>query len=820
MNKDDFVFAWEGGGSGAGHWKELRVVRFTGDEAMSRLSYYEIHLLAAKGEEEPSPDDLVGKRASLRIATLSDPAYKLVHGVITEAHDAGEAPEGTILRVVLEPPLVRARYRRRCRVFLDKTLRQIVETVLRTDAGMALKSGSMLDAPDGGASYTPAKEHFTWRLSKGARVDDLKARPYVVQYNESDLDFVARLLEEEGIGYHFEHSDDVSLLVLSDTDAGRPRVADDDVLGPGIAGRDIGRFRLGGRLRSKAVNLGDHNWIKPALDVSAGASEGDAGDLAEYMFPGGHFESSELGKPLAQAKLDRLHTEASFAIGGGATRVLSAGSIFTLDHPKARYEGEYLVTHLRVRGHQEGVVSVGADANMKEPFGADFECAARGDGKKVAESRYRPARRTPKPRIFGTQTAVVTAEPSAKGAEINIGGPSSIGCVRVRFHWDIEDARLAKEPSSAWIRVSQPFARGGQGGVWHPRVGVEVIVEFEEGDPDRPLITGRVYNGKNRPSRTAPTHSTFHSLSTPGGGVRNEISFEDTAGSERIYSNAGKDMVANVGNNRVENVGANALMTVGADNLETIGANQTTNVGANDTLTVGGNQTEVIGSNQMRVVGGNRSIEVGGNETRDTGANHANIVGGSLKETVGGNVTEDYGALRNTTIAASYTEQYGATKDQTVGAVVLQLYGGNQKTTVGGRRDITTGAMLGALIGGNQETEITGSDTSDVSAASIHIGGGNIEYKGTNIDINAPLKLNLVGSKLSTFYAKAEATGLSISDTGLSISLTGVSAEVFGAKLSIVGLESDVSGALQESDGAKLNACGILIHCAGIHPML
>ncbi|NUQ76112.1 MAG: type VI secretion system tip protein VgrG [Polyangiaceae bacterium] len=815
MSQDDFVFAWEGGW---GTWQELRVVRFEGEEAMSRLFRYEIHLLAAKGEDEPSPDELVGQRASLRIATLSDPPYKLVHGVITEASDAGEAPEGTILRITLEPPLVRARYRRRCRIFLDKTLRQIVEAVLRTDSQMTLKSGAMLDAPQGSPAYKPAQEAFTWRLSKGARIDDLKARPYVVQYNESDLDFVARLLEEEGISYHVENSDDTSLLVLSDADAGRPRVADNDTLGPGLAGRDISRFRMGGRLRAKSIKLGEHNWVKPAVDVGAGASDGDS-DLAEYAFPGGYLDSSELGAPIAQAMLDQLHTEASFATGAGTARVLSAGSIFSLEHPKARYEGEYLVTVLRVRGYQEGVVSVVSGSGSKEPFVAELEGAQRGRGKQIAESRFRPARRTPKPRIFGTQTAIVTAEPGAKGAEVNLGGPSSIGCVRVKFHWDIEDARLAKEPSSMWVRVSQPFARGGQGGVWHPRVGVEVIVEFEEGDPDRPIITGRVYNGKNRPSRTAPTHSTFHSLATPGGGVRNEISFEDTAGSERIYLNAGKDMVTNVGNNRVENVGANALMTVGADNLETIGSNQTVNVGANDTLAVGANQTEEIGSNQLRIVGGNRSIEVGGNETRKTGANHANIVGGSLKEKVGGDETEEYGAFRNTSIAANYTEDYGATRDQTVGAVALQLYGGNHITEVGGSRTINGGAMLGVLIGGNQTNTIGGSDTVNVGAASIHVAGGVIEYTGASLDINATLKIHLIGHKHSRFWAKATATGYSSSKTGLSVSVKGMSIDFIGVKRSKTIFNKEAAGALNENDAAKLNLVGILIHPAGIHTM-
>ncbi|TKC95834.1 type VI secretion system Vgr family protein [Polyangium fumosum] len=810
MNTDDFVFAWEEEGQTP---EPLRVARFEGEEGMSRLFRYEILLLAK--EADLDPETMIGKRASLWITTLSAPAWKLVHGIITEAEDATTLPEGSVYRVVVEPPLARARYRTRSRVFLDKTLRQIVESVLRNDAGMTLTSGASLDPPVGPPSFTAASARFTWR-TKTSRLDAPKARPYVVQYNESDLDFVARLLEEEGISYHFEHTDDTSLLVLSDKDFGRSRVPGDDVFGPGKPGRGIGTFRLGARMRATSVHLGAYNWEKPALDVDAKAA-GEPGDLSVYTFHGGSFDSTELGEPLAEARLDELHTEASFAVGEGATRVLSAGSIFTLEHPKTRYEGEYLVTRLRAVGHQQGVLSVDAGGAPAEPFRMEIECACRGRGSDVAESRYRPARSTRKPRILGAQTAFVTAEPSARGAEVNLGGSSSIGCVRLRFPWDTDEPRLAKEPSSKWVRVSEPFARGGQGGIWHPRVGSEVIVEFEDGDPDRPFVTGRVYNGKNRPAQTTPTHSTMWSLSTPGGGVRNEISFEDTAGSERIYMHAGKDMLANVGNQRVENVGADALMTVGANNTEEIGGDQTIQIGANDTLSVGGNQTETIGANQIRIVGGSRLMVIGGNETRQTGASHANIVGGALKENVAGDVGETYGATRTTGLAADWTESYGATRDQTVGALTLQDYGGNQTTNIAGARTIQAGAVLGALVGGNFDTEIGGSETVDVGAATLHVAAGPITHQASSLDINMFLKLHLVGVKLSMFVFKAAATGKSSSYGALTASAKGTAISFTGLNLRTTGLKSTAAGAKLDEDGVKLVAIGVLIHPSGVH---
>ncbi|MBK9263893.1 MAG: type VI secretion system tip protein VgrG [Polyangiaceae bacterium] len=814
MNGNDFQFAVEGMTSVEGPWKYLRVVRASGEEAMSRLFRYEVIALL-KGDDA-DPQDFVGKRASLRIATLSEPAYRLVHGVVTEAEDAGLDAQGPIYRIVVEPPLVRARYRKRYRIFLDKTLRRIIETVLQADAGMALVSGSQLEPPTSGPTYQPAAERFTWRISSSARLDDPKARPYVVQYGESDLDFVSRLLEEEGISYHFEHNDDASLLVLSDKDFGRPRVPFDDTFGPGKAGRAIGQFRVGGRLRASSVQLGEYNWEKPAADMSAKANAKAGSDLSEYSYPGGYLESAELGKPLAFVKVEALHTEASFAHGQGTTRVLAPGAIFTLEHPKARYDGEYLVTGTLVRAYQHGVLSVDPPDAPAEPYHVQLQCACRGRGKDVSESLFRPPRSTPKPRIFGTQTAFVTAEPGAAG-EINIGGPGSIGCVRVAFHWDTEKSRLAKEPSSKWVRVSEPFARGGQGGIWHPRIGTEVIVEFEEGDPDRPVVTGRVYNGKNRPAQTAPTHSTMWSLSTPGGGVRNEISFEDTAGSERIYTNAGKNMTADVGNNRTENVGANAFMTVGSNDTELIGANQTIQIGGNDTLDVGANQTETIGANQSRVIGGSRTMMIGGNETRKNGANHANVVGAALNEGIGGNVLENYGAARSTSIGAAFTEEDGATRTQSVGGLVFQQYGGNHTTTVGGNREIKTGGMQGELVGGSVTTDIAASETVDIGATAIHIAGGPITHQAASMDLNMLAKVHLIGVKLNMFVADMGAYGSSSAYGVLRAAVRGSTIEAAGFKIEKTGLKLDVSGVKRTTDGARLAAVGVLIHPSGMH---
>src|SRR5262249_39651263 len=150
-----------------------------------------------------------------------------------------------------------------------------------------------------------------------------------------------------------------------------------------------------------------------------------------------------------------------------------------LEHAKTRYEGEYLVTRLEVRGEQQGVVAL-SSSRGENPWTMAFECVRRGRGASVKPSRFRPKRLTPKPRISGSQTAFVIAEPSTQGAEIHVGGPrgAEIGCVRLRFHWDNDTDRHSREPASCWVRVSQTYAGAGEGALCHPRVGNEVIVHF------------------------------------------------------------------------------------------------------------------------------------------------------------------------------------------------------------------------------------------------------------------------------------------------------------------------------------------------------
>lgn len=808
MSNYDFTLACEGVDGIANPWGTLRIIRIRGQEALSAPYRYELTVLDTSASVDVNA--LIGKRATLRIATLSIPVFKTVHGIVAEAEEIGVLPEGRTLRIILAPPWTRAMHRRNCRIFLEKTLRQIIETVLLSDE-LLKKSGGAELAPDlGGIDFSPALEQFTWRVANAVRLDDARVSPFVVQYNESDFAFVSRLLETEGISYHFEHGADTVLLVLTDSDAGRPRLTPVQI-GAGINGREIRSFFSGARLRPTSVTLGDYNWKQPDMDLTASAGANGA-EVFEQVYPGGYPDHSKQGAPLAEVLLGRHKTEARFAKGEGWLRVLGAGTIFELEHKLARFEGEYVVTSIDVRAEQSGVLQSNPAGGMIEPFVVNFNCARRGSGNAVSESNFRPAQTTPRPKIIGSQTAIVTADPSSSGAEINVGGPqgNDIGCVRLRFHWDTDTTRLAKEPSSCWVRVNEPFAGSGMGGVWHPRVGTEVIVEFEEGNPDRPLVVGRVYNGVNRPYHGgSPVISTLKSNASPGGAVHNEITFDDSSGAELIYTNAGKDMETDVGNNRLETVAADASMHVGANDKETIGANCSVKIGANEMVTVGGNDTAVIAGNVSTTIGANSMTMIGGNEVHVVGANQTITIGATHTEVVGANLTEKIGGTLTTNVATAEIETIGANRSTTIAAAHTQTFGADHIKIVGGNRtlectNLTTdvGAAYKRQVGGSITTTVGGSHTLSVSTVAAFIAPKFSALDSNRADIDTS-KIKIAGLTVTIGGIQLCATGLDQTKINLAAEVGGLNLSLSGASADFYGLLKGIKGADLETDGVK-----------------
>lgn len=716
----DFTFAWEGASrADDGPWHHLRVLEFRGRESISGLYGFEIDLV----RPHPTPDvevtDLVGKPASLRIATKDSPAFRLIHGQISAAEELGEVQLGMRYRVTLAPPIWRATMLKKSLIYLEKTIQQIVEQVLtRTawGAGLVASSNHPIDDDGDESAFTPAKATFAWRVIDMGRIADVTARPYCVQYQESDFDFVCRLLEEEGISYHFEHTKSECVLVLTDNDGGRPRIDPARPLGPGILGREVSDVRMGSRVRPTSVVLNDYNWRKPRLDLLASAPAG-ATDSAVYEHPGRYEESKETGERLAEQRAQRLATEREWAAASGACRLLGAGTQFALEHPTAKWNGWYLVTTIEHVGRQRGYFADGA--GDEEPYRCRFEAIRCGRSAEEAESGFVPARNTPRPRIHGSQTAIVTSEPSDQDAEINVGGPSAIGCVRVRFHWDIDVGRHEKEATSCWVRVSQMFAGGrGHGAIWHPRVGDEVVVDFLDGDPDRPLITGRVYNGINLPPENAtkrPTYSAIKSYTSPFNGNYNLLSFEDAQGEEEIRLHAARDLTTEVTRNASRTVGVDDAVEVGGDQSTQVAGVQSTSAGsitqsAGTTVAVrsGAEMTLSAGTTFVGSAGTNMSLGAAGDSTMTAGS-HLSLGAPIVEITGEGNIN----------VAAPWIDIKGGPKLR-AGAALVEV---NGATTV--------------LINGGNAISIKGG-TINVSGGTINVtGDGTVTIKGAVVNLNS-----------------------------------------------------------------------------------
>lgn len=804
--QNEFEFAWEGAVGPGGAWDHLLVVKFEATESISEPFQYDIVLLgkAASAAAETDPHDLVMARASLRFLTNTQPLVRVVHGIVTDAEELSPVPEGQLFRVRLQPPSLRMAHRKRYRIFLDKTLRQILDEVFEGEPLIGKVGGDTVPPPeDGSPAWSPYREAYCYRIADTSRLDDKLVRAFTVQYGESDLAFVTRLLEEEGFTYHYEHGDNLCLLVVSDSDAGRARLAPFLPVGFAIPGREVTATKLGARLRPGAVQFDDFNWKNPPVDMLAEVKDVTNGlkdTLVDAQYPGGYPDASGQGAPLARATLDRHHVEGSFATGEGKLRVLGAGSIFFLDSSKPKYEGEYLVTKLQITAEQAGVVSV-FSGNQVIPFACRFELARRG---KSGESRFRTGRKTQKPRIVGTQTAFVTAEPSNPAAEIHVGGPpqGEIGCVRLRFHWDRDADRWAKEPTSTWVRVSQMFAGGNEGAVWHPRVGQEVVVDFEEGDPDRPLVVGRVYNGQRlppAPSVGSPTISTFKSFSTPGGGNYNEFMFDDAAGSERIRMHAAKDWINEVLHDRTETIGHDSSSSVAHDRTEQTGNNRSTTVGVDNSEVVGSNESISIGTNQSLTVGVNQTVMVGSNQSSTIGANQSSAVGAMRSATVGANDSLTVAALQSIEVGGAQTLSVGGAQTNTIGGAQANTIGGSQTTTVGSAETWSAGVA---------QTFNAPLQTMNGVAQTFNAGATYIVNAGARVTVSTP-DAGIHGSSIVTI----DSGGSSITVTPGGITIKSGNVTIQDGNISVNGGKVDVTSGstVKVTGGGNVDVKGAIV---------
>ncbi len=684
---------------------ELAVVGWQCNEGISSPFELEVEL-AAGDDVEVDPSAIVGQDALLTVH-LGDGMARYIRGIVSRlgAWDAGSGSGRHRYRATVVPALWRLSRIQRSRHFQAVTVVDVVKKVL-----------------------SDAKIEHRWSTSA-----TYAKRELCVQYRETDLAFVSRLLEEEGIFYFFEHEPDRHVMVLGDTPTMHTTIPEGDdrlIFRPPshmvVTQDSVHQIALGRQVRPGAVTLRDYEFKKPAMDLSANAASGDGDATLEiYDFPG-EYEELAVGKQLARMRLEELRSDAVTVTGASFCRRLVPGFTFELDeHAKLELNRRYLIRSVRHVGRQpqvlpHAVAPAGDNVTTREPYRAEFLA-------QPADVPFRPARVTARPMIPGPQTAMVVGP---GGEEIHT---DEHGRIKVQFHWDREGQRDDK--SSCWIRVSQAWAGPGWGALYIPRIGQEVVVEFLEGDPDRPLVTGRVYNGHNPPPVGLPgekTKSTLRSSSSPGGGGSNELQFEDAAGEELVYLHAQKDLSISVENDKTQTVGGNEKLTVTKDRTRTVKGNQALGVSKDDS-------TYVLGSQSLDVKK-DRDVIIRGSHTEKITLTQSIHIGGSQALTVGFGSMENIGAAKMLNVGAAYAVNVGGLMSETV---------------LGAKSEVVGGAKIEIVLGKKTETIKKGSKTTKIGGALIESVKKNHNVKvGKNAITNIGGKLDVQVKNASTLKAK------------------------------------------------------------------
>jgi type VI secretion system secreted protein VgrG len=660
---------------------KLLFAQMEGFDEISRCFRYETGLISK--DIDIKAEDILGTPVTITVRT--DSAKRFFHGLVAEFAFHEYREDYAHYRVVLRPWLWFLTNRSDNRIFQKKSVVEIIEEVFKPHAHVKVEKRLK-------ASYPP--------------------REYCVQYRESDLDFVQRLMEHEGIFYHFDHADGEHTLVLSDANASvKDAEGFETIKFRNEAGNVIGQDDVitdllpRAAVRSGAYVHTDYDFKKPATDLMTKSEAPKSHEAAKgelYHYPGDYIEVGA-GEPLAAIRLEEAQAPHVRVDAAGNVRGLWSGVSFKLEEFAREADN---VKYLVLRSDYE---------MWDDQYRAGMQRQGEGFGVRLKlqplSLTFRPERRTPKPLMSGPQTAVVVG-PS--GEEIFTDEYSR---VKVQFHWDRLGGK--DENSSCFVRVSSVWAGSGWGFIQIPRIGQEVIVDFLEGDPDMPIITGRVYNAAQMPPYGLPgsaTQSGWKSNSSPGGGGWNEMRFEDKKGSEEVYFQAEKDhneLVKNnetrtIGNDFAEDVGHDAKQDIGHDRTETVGHDKSVTVGHDQTTSIGNNDTESVGVDRALTVGSNETISIGSNSTETIGSNHTQTVAIMQTITVGAARVDTVGATEARTVGAAQTMTIGASRDVTVGASETHSVGSDDSWTIGGKRTVSVGGDESMTVGGNQTENVSG----------------------------------------------------------------------------------------------------------------
>jgi type VI secretion system secreted protein VgrG len=707
-------------------------------EEMGRLAEYQLELLSLTGDKDINLDDILGKNVTVKLGLPGD-SSRFFNGYVTRFSQGGNYGRYTRYFAMVRPWLWFLTRTTDCRIFQEMTVPDIVKKVFG-------------DHPTADFQFELTGSYRKWT--------------YCVQYRETDFNFVSRLLEEEGISYYIKHTDGHDTVVLTDSTSKHspapgydkiPFIAPEALVRPEL--EHISSWDFTREIQPGVYVHDDYDLERPSVELKTRktlARGYSPSDYEIYDYPGHYLQKGD-GEQYAGVRIDEFGSQFEIAQAVTNSKGVAVGSLFTLDkYPRSDQNREYLVLSATYDLQFSGYESMG------EEGGSSYRCSFVA---MPTQQQFRPRRATAKPFVQGPQTAVVVGP---AGDQIYT---DKYGRVKVQFHWD----RYGKKDqnSSCWIRVSHPWAGKGWGSVATPRIGQEVIVDFLEGDPDQPIITGRVYNAEQLPPFGFPAGAVLSGIKsdTHKGSGYNELSMDDTAGKEKITIHGQFDMNSTIEHDQTLTVHNNRTDKVDVDDSETVGNNQKCSVGVNQDISVGSNQTVKVGASRTRNVGASesvtiasaQSISVGATKTETIaiakaltiGAGYQVTVGGGMNETVGAAKAEEIGGAKIVAVGGLSAEVIGAMKVVKAGSSISESAGANIGMKAGAKLTGTSGAAMGFNAGANfsvdSKAKVTINAADEIvlkcGGASITLkSGGEITIKGTDIQIKgSDVKVNASG---------------------------------------------------------------------------
>ncbi|MCT6588466.1 type VI secretion system tip protein VgrG [Pantoea dispersa] len=597
-------------------------------------------------------------------------------GLVEKARYKGRDANQALFEIVIRPWLWLTTLTTDFKIFQQKNVVEIIEDVL--------------------ADYA-----FSFEKRLTARYPTLD---YQVQYGETDFDFIERLMEEWGIYWFYEHQEQKHKLILVDhvgahkaSDSAAYHVIDYLPDEPKADAEYIAVFEHQEMLTSGRWVTNDYDFTKSRADilsVDVKARKTSFNDMEVFHWPG-DYEQPAIGEQLARIRAEERGCRGSRSSGSGELRGIVCGTRFSLvGYPVEKVNREYMVISSALQIQEINQVT------NEATYSVDCQFSVQPTSK-----IYRQPQTVRKPRTYGPQNAIVVGP---EGEEV---WTDEYGRVKVRFTWDRYGVN--RESDSCWLRVSQAWAGNQFGGIYIPRIGHEVIVDFINGDPDRPLIMGNLYNNVTLPPWDLPVNATQSGLisRTIGGGKANYngVRFEDKPGQEYYWEQAERDMDRLTKRNETQTIGVDSDISVGSNRKLVVGTDYSKNVGANATYAIGSNSSLQIGANSDVIVG----------------SSYSKTVASAYTKMIGSSASVQVGSTYSMSVAAAHSTNVGGAKMVNVGGAMLTNVGGAHMISVGGAATLAVGGIVS--IGAGGEAILTANTVKIVGKSRVVIQGGIVE---------------------------------------------------------------------------------------------